>query len=155
MTTDAEYELLGTFDLQKINAALGTNYTNLAQVHKRFSALAAENPRLADRDASAAAAALGRLGGRSTSEPKKAASRENGKAGGRPVATYTGEDGIMQRGRAARAAWKNQAAACGCGAAGDPKHIIEGTTGGLDARWLGCPYCRGSAVGRPLVFRRA
>ena len=60
--------------------------------------------------------------------------------------TLFGEDAIT--------AWKDQNARCNCNAVGDPNEAVYGTCNGLEATWLGCPYCIGSAVGRPLVFKK-
>ena len=56
-------------------------------------------------------------------------------------------------GRAAVQEWRKQEARCACGAPGDEKHGVSGTSGFASARWLGCPYC-GTAVGRPLIKKR-
>lgn len=68
--------------------------------------------------------------------------------------TYILDDGEKLIGKKAKSAWVSQDARCNCNAGGDPDEAVHGTCSGLDAIWLGCPYCPGTAVGRPLVFRK-
>lgn len=57
-------------------------------------------------------------------------------------------------GKAARKAWADQAVRCACGSYGCVDAAVSGSAGLDRARWLGCPSCSGTALGRPLVWRR-
>lgn len=61
--------------------------------------------------------------------------------------------GILLTGDAAKKAWADQTARCGCGSYGDESEAISGTCKDMPAEWLGCTNCSGQALGRPLVYR--
>lgn len=58
--------------------------------------------------------------------------------------TFDGAEAINQ--------WKNQSVTCACGCHATEKDSISGTSNDLPAKWLGCPNCPGTALGRPLVY---
>lgn len=67
-------------------------------------------------------------------------------------ATYQDGDALLV-GTTARDTWRAQQARCNCGCYGDADHAMSGTAGDMPAVWLGCPNCRGQALGKPLVYR--
>lgn len=72
----------------------------------------------------------------------------------RKIPTFK-RQGELLTGQAALRAWREQPARCACGSKGCEAEAICGQVGTLRAQWLGCNYCRGSTVGRPLVYRTA
>jgi len=66
--------------------------------------------------------------------------------------TFRTPNGLLT-GQQAIDAWRAQTASCSCNAGGDEECAVSGTCRDMPAKWLGCPYCTGTAVGRPLVYR--
>lgn len=56
-------------------------------------------------------------------------------------------------GQAAIETWRLQVVRCGCGSFGSEDSSISGSCTNMPAKWLGCPNCRGMALGFPLVYR--
>ena len=92
MNEKEELEILNTFDLDKINPALGRNYKHLSEVYHRSMEICRAHPDWCEDNAIRAelelarmAAELGKRGGQSTSAKKRKSSRKNGRKGGRPA----------------------------------------------------------------------